>query len=589
MINDIPSGPEGVDMSLFADDSAIYIGHRNINTLINKIQQAVDNIHKWCNQNGFKISLNKTIGVLFTKKTQIPQINIKIDQNCIKMEKKAKFLGIIFDRKLSWKPHIDYIIEKCKKRLNLMRAISGYHWGASKKSLLTIYKALIRSILDYGDVAYSSACKSHLNKLSTIQTEALRLCCGAPKATSALTLQNECGELPLHLRRSHNSIKFRTKIMSTKENPCKQVIQQHWTDTFKTSESRDHSFNYRTNDFFSLLNVSFIGPSFPSYPPWINKEIIIDTSLKKQVNKKKDNPEFLKLVALDLISRYNTRIHIYTDGSKALDIVAAAFTIPSLDIDKKFRLCNNSSIYAAELTAIIEAITWIINTEDYKNCQFVIFSDSLSVLTSIKENKCSSRPNLFNELHLQLNQIDPNRINMVWIPSHVDLTGNERADKLAKEALSLDNINSTNYLEMQEIYPLIKEYILNKWQLEYDIDEKGLFYKNICPNVSTNIKFLDPSRQREVQITRLRLGVALTNKKLFQMGKHPNGFCDVCQVKETVEHLLLECKKENISTTLKNQCEIYKSDFNLKTLLDVGCMQGVVYNLVKLINKGKML
>src|SRR5678815_2209812 len=86
--------------------------------------------------------------------------------------------------------HIDYIIEKCKKRLNLLRAISGYGWGACKKTLLTIYKALIRSILDYGDVAYSSACKSSLDKLSCIQTEALRLCCGAPKGTAASTLQN---------------------------------------------------------------------------------------------------------------------------------------------------------------------------------------------------------------------------------------------------------------------------------------------------------------------------------------------------------------------------------------------------------------
>ena len=73
------------------------------------------------------------------------------------------------------------------------------------------------------------------------------------------------------------------------------------------------------------------------------------------------------------------------------------------------------------------------------------------------------------------------------------------------------------------------------------------------------------------------------------MGKHPNGLCDACQVEESVNHLLLECKKENISTILKNQCEIYKSEFNFKTLLDIGCMQGEVYKLVKLINKRKIL
>ena len=78
--------------------------------------------------------------------------------------------------KLSWKPHIEYIIDKCKIRMNLMRAVSGYHWGASKKALLLIYKSLITSVIDYGDVVYSTANESNLDKLFSVQTEVLRLC-----------------------------------------------------------------------------------------------------------------------------------------------------------------------------------------------------------------------------------------------------------------------------------------------------------------------------------------------------------------------------------------------------------------------------
>jgi ribonuclease HI len=589
MINDIPSGPEGVNMSLFADDSAVYIGHRKTNTLIKKIQQSIEEINNWCNQNGFKISIAKTVGVLFTNKRYLPTIDIKIDNEIIKMENKAKFLGMIFDRKLSWKQHIEYIIEKCKKRLNLMRAVSGYQWGASKKSLLAIYKALIRSILDYGDVAYSSASKSLLNKLSTIQNEALRLCCGTPRGTAALTLQNECGEIPLHLRRLYNSNKMGLKILGNKVHPCKVTFQPHWTDILRTPQNKNHSIHYRTNDFLSHLDTSFIGPCFPQTPSWRYRKIDVDTSLKKHINKKTDNPEFLKLIALQMISRYKLETLIYTDGSKAEKIVTAAFTVPSLGIDRKFRLCNGSSIYAAEMTAIKEAVTWLINTEKNKNCQYVILSDSLSVLTSIKKNKSDSRPNLFNELMIQLNRLECDQVKMVWIPSHVDIKGNEKADELAKEALSLDNINSTNYLEIQEMYTLLKEYMVNKWQIEYNSENIGKFYKNICPTVSTNIKFSDPNRHKEVQINRLRLGVAITNKRLFQMRKHPTGLCDTCEVTESIEHLLLECKKENISTILKDQCNSYKSEFNLKSLLDIGCLQSAVYNLVKLINTGKIL
>jgi ribonuclease HI len=591
MINDIPSGPDNVEMSLFADDSAIYMGQRNIKTLISKIQLSVDIIHNWCNQNGFKISLNKTTAVLFSKKRHLPTINITIDQNLIKMENKAKFLGIIFDRKLTWKPHVEYIIDRCKKRLNLMRAVSGNQWGASKKSLLTIYKTLIRSIIDYGDVAYSSACKSQLNKISVIQTEALRICCGAPKGTSASALQNECGEMPLHLRRTHNSIKVGLKILSTKNHPCIKVMQPHWTDTFRTPKNitKNQSIYYRTQEFISTVNTTYIGPSFPSFPPWAHNKIKVDISLRKQVNKQLDNPEFLKQAALSRIHNYDNLTHIYTDGSKVDDIVAAAFTIPSLEIDKKFRLCNESTIYAAELTAIKEAVTWIMNNEDNEDDQYLIISDSLSVLTSIKLNISKCRPQLFNELVILLSKLDPNKVTMIWSPSHIDLAGNDRADRLAKEGLSLENISSTNYLEIEEMNAKIKPYIINKWQIEYNNTYRGHFHKSICPTVNTDIKYSDSNRITEVQISRFRLGVANTNYRLYLMGKHPTGLCDTCQIKGDLDHLLLKCTKDNISTILQNQCLMYKLDFDLKTLLGVGCLQNSLYNAVKLVSKGKLL
>ena len=589
MINDIPNGIDGVEMSLFADDSAIYVGHRNVKILKQKIQLSMNIINNWCNKNGFKISINKTTGVLFSKRSNLSKIDIKIEQQLIKMEDSVKFLGVIFDSKLNWKAHIDYIIEKCKKRLNLMRAISGNGWGACKKTLLTIYKALIRSILDYGDVAYSSACKRQLDRLSGIQIEALRLCCGAPKGTSASALQNECGEFPLHLRRLENSLKFGTKITGSKMHPSAAVMDNHWTNVYKTSDSTKSIFT-RTCDFFSTNNASFVGPSFPSAPPWCNKQVEVDLSLTKLVNKRTDNPEFLKLAALELMSKYSSYVHVYTDGSKVNDLVGAAFTVPSLNVDKKLRLHNDSSIYAAELTAILEAVSCILNSECYSDCQFAIFSNSLSVLTSIKKGYCESRPVLFNNLLFHLGKLKCNQVRFIWIPSHVDLIGNDRADTLAKEALNIDHINSTDYIEFQEMCSLIKVFIVNKWQLEYSSDNRGHFYKSICPVVNTSIKYMDPYyRHKEVQISRLRLGVANTNQRLFLMKRHSNGLCDNCQVKDTIQHLLFECKKEDISDLLRNKCHIYKNEVSVKTLLSVSIFQNEVYRIVKLITGGKML
>ena len=78
MINDIPNGIDGVEMSLFADDSAIYVGHRNVKILKHKIQSSMNLINDWCNKNSFKISINKTTGVLFSKRNNLSKIDIKI-------------------------------------------------------------------------------------------------------------------------------------------------------------------------------------------------------------------------------------------------------------------------------------------------------------------------------------------------------------------------------------------------------------------------------------------------------------------------------------------------------------------------------
>ena len=521
----------------------------------------------------------------------LPKLHITLNNKDIKIEDPAKFLGVIFDSKLNWKPHIDYIVTKCKKRINIMRAVSGYRWGASKRALLSIYRALVRSVLDYGDVAYATASATQLKRLQNVQSEALRLACGTAKGTPVIALQNECGEVPLNLRRLSNSIRFGAKILGSNVHPAADTMRDHWSNHYCTSSIKQNSIFKRTEHFFSTISEPFKSPIFQLTAPWLNKTTKVDLFLKKHINKKTDSPNIMSSLSLQLIDKYNDHTSIYTDGSKFENVVSAAFYVPSVNSHNVYRLADNSSIYSAELTAIIEAIKWIIQSENVNDStnKYIIYTDSLSVATSIKENKSSSRPNLFLEFIDNINKLKNSSIVIAWIPSHIGLSGNEMADTLAKKGQEIPEINSTNYLELMEIYSLIKKYVINIWQNEYDNEGKGRFYKSIQPLVSTDIKFMDSIRKREVQITRLRMGHVLNNNWLKVIGKSTTDLCSECQVPETIEHTLFACKKNDISVLLLKKCADKKVECTVKSIFSIQDIYLEAYNILMTITNGKIM
>jgi len=68
----------------------------------------------------------------------------------IAVVEQVKFLGLISDKRLSFILHLFYLKQKCLKALDLLRVVSSTKWGTDEKTLLHLYRALIRSKLDYG-------------------------------------------------------------------------------------------------------------------------------------------------------------------------------------------------------------------------------------------------------------------------------------------------------------------------------------------------------------------------------------------------------------------------------------------------------
>ena len=130
--------------------------------------------------NGFKISKIKTQCMHFChlrKMHNNPTLNL--DGSEIPVIDQYKFLSVIFDKKLSFIPYIQYLKEKCSKTLKIHRVIAHKDWGADQHILLKLYRILICSKIDYGCFIYGASRKSCIKSLQIVHHEGLRLVLGA--------------------------------------------------------------------------------------------------------------------------------------------------------------------------------------------------------------------------------------------------------------------------------------------------------------------------------------------------------------------------------------------------------------------------
>ena len=136
---------------------------------------------------------------------------------------------------------------------------------------------------------------------------------------------------------------------------------------------------------------------------------------------------------MEIRDRYRDYIPVYTDGSRDGNSVACATVFPS-DTTFSMRLPDSASIFTAEIWAIIKALEEIKNASASK---FIIITDSISCLQALLYMKLE---------HPIIGMVIPKcvflsiatkNIILCWVPSHVDIRGNEKPVSAAKSALDL--------------------------------------------------------------------------------------------------------------------------------------------------------
>ena len=135
-------------------------------------------------------------------------------------------------------------------------------------------------------------------------------------------------------------------------------------------------------------------------------------------------------------------------------------------------------------------------------------------------------------------------IDLCWVPGHVNVRGNRKADAAAKDVALRAPTAPHKAIPHTDMRRPLSEAITNRWHREWNsLAREGRKLREIKKDVKDWISSHNKSRRIEMDLARLRLGHTNITHVYLMQGQTEPPECDRCRVTITVKHLLLECRK----------------------------------------------
>ena len=155
----------------FADDTTLYVTHKNIDYIRFCLEHDLRTLQDWFRANKLTLNVTKSVCILFGKQRKL-ELKIRIGQETIPQVQHTKFLGLWIDQELNWKEHISKLLLKLKLKLNLLLAGKNC---LSTHALHILYFAQIHSNLAHGISMWGSLLtKENIKKLQKLQNKCMQ-------------------------------------------------------------------------------------------------------------------------------------------------------------------------------------------------------------------------------------------------------------------------------------------------------------------------------------------------------------------------------------------------------------------------------
>ena len=292
------------------------------------------------------------------------------------------FLGVTYDRRMTFGTQVKNVCQQMLRRTNLLRVVCGTTWGWQKQDLRTVYIATQRSVAENAAAARTPwRSSSNIEKLERTQLQAARAITSASRQEAVL--------YEADLPRLEHRFKTLSVLQANKwnsldvEDPRRVVLNDSvrlrlrrtdWHTTVLAALSSLGLLTYHPGDH---------SPPRPD-PPW-NRPPLAPTAMT-DVSKSMSRDQQLAATLAAIEYTGPTDIQVYTDGSihkGTTDGGAGMVAMSGENIIERWHAPTGrwSSSYQAEKSAMVRAISWLDEYEDWQSA--LVLCDSKSLVETL--------------------------------------------------------------------------------------------------------------------------------------------------------------------------------------------------------------
>ena len=196
----IPKG-NGVHVQAYADDILLLCSAYSEEAAQNRTQEALNHLVRWSEEAGMQFSESKCLTIRFHKTRRTAMLPLQIGPTRLETVQSCRYLGVILDERLSWKPHLRHAQQRTRERLALIKRLSSKTWGFAPEAMWQLTTKALEPALYYGAEVLSKVQDSayHLLIINRTIRQAGLLITGCLRTTSYEAVYALAGLLPAQM------------------------------------------------------------------------------------------------------------------------------------------------------------------------------------------------------------------------------------------------------------------------------------------------------------------------------------------------------------------------------------------------------